>query len=238
MVALRNPVKLLAISVAAMMLCGALAEPAQAKSKRRFQTVLDFQSRLKDEQNRPVSGIFKMSFTLRKSKNRRKIWRERHWVAVDNGRYRVQLGRKSKLPKALDPDMTTIEVGIAGAGTVLKQLVSGAGQVNRVAATPNRGRAIVKYAEKAGFAYDAEHATAADRIGPFTTKVLKEKLAKLDKRKAKVVVSRNRINLTSAGGVGGKPFEQICPPGTVAVGLRGGSGIYIDNVQIICAPLK
>ncbi|MBP46441.1 MAG: hypothetical protein CMH53_00690 [Myxococcales bacterium] len=229
---------LCAMAVAGAILCTGLTPEVQAKGKRRFQTVLDFDSRLKDEQNRPVSGIFKMSFTLRNAKNRRKMWRERHWVAVDNGRYSVQLGRKSKLPKSLDPDGTSIEVAISGAGVVLKQLVSGAGQVNRVRVSTSRGRAIVKYAEKSGFAYDSEHATTADRLGPYTSKSLKETLDKLKKRKSKVVVSRNRINLTSAGGVGGKQFEQICPPGTVAVGLRGGSGIYIDNVQIICAPLK
>ena len=67
---------------------------------------------------------------------------------------------------------------------------------------------------------------------------MKEILDKLDKRKSKFKVSRNRINLTSAGGVGGNKFEQICPPGTIAVGIRGGAGIYIDNLQVVCAPLE
>ncbi len=208
------------------------------RKKRRFRTVLEFESRLKDENNKPVSGIFRMTFTLRRKKGRRRVWRETHWLAVDNGRYGIQLGSKKTLPKKFDPDETIIEVAIAGAGTVLSQLVSGAGQVSQVAAGPAGGRGIVKYAEKSGFAYDSEHAAVADRIGAYTGKLLQETLDKLKRRKAKVTVSRNRINLTSSGGVGGTPFEQICPPGTVAVGLRGGAGIYIDNVQIVCAPLK
>jgi len=63
-------------------------------------------------------------------------------------------------------------------------------------------------------------------------------LDKLNKRKSKIKISRNRINLTMAGGVGGNKFEQICPPGTIAVGIRGGAGIYIDNLQVVCAPLE
>jgi len=221
------------------------AAPVEAKGKRaksrkkkgrKFKTVLAFESRLKDENNKPVSGIFSMTFTLRKKKGKRRIWKERHWVAVDNGNYQLQLGRKKNLPAKFDPDKTLIEVGIDGAGVVLSQLVSG--EVSKVMARPSGGRQIVKYAEKAGFSYDSEHATVADRVGPYTGKLLKDTLAKLKKRKGRIKLSRNRINLTSAGGVGGTPFEQICPPGTIMVGLRGGCGIYIDNVQVVCAPME
>lgn len=217
--------------------------PAYAKGrkskkakKRKFKTVLAFESRLKDENNKPVSGIFAMTFTLRKKKGRRRIWKERHWVAVDNGHYGLQLGRTKSLPAKFDPDKTLIEVAIDGAGVVLTQVVSG--EVSKVVDRPSGGRQIVKYAEKSGFAYDAEHATVADRVGPYTGKLLQETIQKLKKRKTKVKIGRNRINLTSAGGVGGTPFEQICPPGTIMVGLRGGCGIYIDNVQVVCAPME
>ncbi|MCO4760892.1 MAG: hypothetical protein KC502_05270 [Myxococcales bacterium] len=210
---------------------------AKGKRKRKFKTVLDFESRLKDENNKPVSGIFPMTFTLRRRKGRKRIWKERHWVAVNNGRYQLQLGRRKNLPRKFDPDKTLIEVAIDGAGTVLTQVVSG--EVSQVVARPaGAGRRMVKYAEKAGFAYDSEHSTVSDRVGPYTGKLLKETINKLKKRKARIKLSRNRINLTSAGGVGGTPFEQICPPGTIMVGLRGGCGIYIDNVQVVCAPLE
>ena len=218
---------------------GRRGKSARSKSKssaRKLKTVLAFESRLKDENNKPVSGIFSMSFALRNRKGRRRIWKESHWVAVDNGNYALQLGRKSKLPSRFDPDKTLIEVSIDGAGVVLSQVVSG--EVSKVMALPSGGRQIVKYAEKSGFAYDAEHATVADRVGPYTGKLLKDTFTKLNKRKGRIKLSRNRINLTSAGGVGGTPFEQVCPPGTIMVGLRGGCGIYIDNVQVVCAPME
>lgn len=209
-----------------------------APPKRKMRTVLDFESRLKDENNRPVSGIFPMRFELKKKKGKA-FWKESHWVAVDNGRYQLQLGKKTKLPQKFDPKAVFITVKIEGAGTILSEALAGA-DASLSSVEDNGGKRIVQYAEKAGFAYDTEHATVADRLGDWTAKLLTEALEKLKKRKSKgkVKIGRNRINLTSAGGVGGTPFEQICPPGTVAVGLRGGSGIYIDNVQIVCAPIE
>ena len=210
-----------------------------ALGKRKTRTVLDFESRLKDENNRPVSGIFPMVFELKAKKKRRPMWSEKHWVAVDNGRYRLQLGKTKKLPKKFDPKTVRIVVKISGAGTILEEPLSGA-DASLSSVEDTGGKRIVQYAEKSGFAYDAEHATVADRLGEWTAKLLTETLQKLKKKKkkAKVKIGRNRINMTSAGGVGGTPFEQMCPPGTVAVGLRGGSGIYIDNVQLVCAPLE
>lgn len=219
---------------------GATSSSAAPKIKQRSQrTILDFESQLKDENNKPVSGIFPMEFSLLKPKAKRAFWKEKHWVAVDNGRYTLRLGRSSKLPKNFDPKTAVIEVGIRGAGRVLREPLSGASaSLAQVDDSPSGGKRIVQYAEKSGFAYDAEHATIADRIGPFNGKDLQDRIEALEKRKSRVTVGRNRINLTSAGGVGGNKFEQICPKGTVAVGIRGGAGIYIDNFQVVCAPLE
>lgn len=225
----------------AVFLCGGIAAVKSAEAglpKRKMRTVLDFESRLKDENNRPVSGIFPMVFQLKKKKGK-VFWKEQHWVAVDNGRYRLQLGKKKKLPKRFDPKTVRIAVKIAGAGVVLEEPLSGA-DASLASVEDAGGKRIVQYAEKAGFAYDTEHASVADRLGEWTAKLLTETLQNLQKKqkKRKIKIGRNRINMTSAGGVGGTPFEQMCPPGTVAVGLRGGSGIYIDNVQLVCAPLE
>ena len=100
------------------------------------------------------------------------------------------------------------------------------------------GKRIVPFAEKAGFAFEAERSQSTDRIGQYTAKLLTETLDALDKRKVKVKVSKNHVNLSSIGGAGGTPFEMICPPGSVAVGIRGGAGIYIDNFELVCAPLE
>ena len=54
----------------------------------------------------------------------------------------------------------------------------------------------------------------------------------------KVTLGSNTFNAPTAGGNGGTPFQQLCPDGYVVTGLRGGSGLYIDRVGIICSPLE
>lgn len=212
-------------------------EPAKKADKR---TVISYQSTLKDDDNKPVSGIFPMHFALHKPGSKKTFWKEKHWVAVDNGHYVLHLGRQSALPKELDPKSAVLAVSIPGVGVVLEEALAGGGAAigQEVAMGGGDGKRIVSYAEKSGFAYEAERAQNADRLGNFTAKLLQDALDELQKRKLKVKVGRNHINLTSVGGVGGTPFEAICPPNMVSVGIRGGAGIYIDNFQVVCAPLE
>lgn len=232
---------LLAVALAAASLLvapGASAEPALRRAEKR--TILSYQSTLKDDENKPVAGIFQMVFELRKSKNKKAFWKEKHWIAVDNGHYAVQLGRTATLPKDLDPKTAIMVVSVPGIGEILQESLAGgdASVGEEVAVGGAGGKRIVQYAEKAGFAYESERATSADRIGNFTAKLLQDALDELQKRKVKVKVGRNQINLNTVGGAGGTPFESICPAGMVMVGIRGGSGIYIDNFQVVCAPLE
>lgn len=215
-----------------------LAAPAAAHAEAK-RTVLQFESTLKDDDNKPVAGIFQMTFELRKPKQKKAFWTEKHWVALDNGRYALQLGKDTALPKDLDPKSAVMVVSIPGVGEVLQEPLAGEAALTQVEDKPTAGgKRIVQYAEKAGFAYEAERATVADRIGNFTAKLLQDTLDALDKRKVKVKIGKNHINLTSIGGAGGTPYETLCPPGTVCIGIRGGSGIYIDNFQLVCAPLE
>ena len=229
----------LAVSVGAMLCSGAAiaGEPAKKADKR---TVISYQSTLKDDDNKPVSGIFQLQFELRKPSSKKAFWKESHWTAVDNGHYTIHLGRSQNLPKDLDPKSAVLAVSIPGVGMVLEEALAGGGAAlgEEVAIGGGDGKRIVSFAEKAGFAFEAERAQSADRLGNFTAKLLQDALDELQKRKLKVKVGRNHINLTSVGGVGGTPFDSICPANMVSVGIRGGSGIYIDNFQVVCAPLE
>lgn len=217
------------------------AEPKSASGQANpaKRTVLQFESTLKDEENKPISGIFPMLFELRKPSSSKAFWKEKHWIAIDNGKYALPLGRQTPLPKGLDAKTAVLVVSIVGAGEVMHEPLSGEPTPDPSGGTMGSdGKRIVQYAEKSGFSYEAERAASADRIGQFTAKLLADTLDALDKRKVKIKVSKNHVNLTSVGGAGGTPFEMICPPGTVVVGIRGGAGIYIDNFQVVCAPLE
>jgi hypothetical protein len=217
----------------------ALATTALAGDPAPRRTVISYDSTLRDQENKAVSGLFAMTFELRKAKAKKSFWKEKHWVSVDNGQYRVQLGRQTNLPKDFDPKSVAIRISITGVGEVLNESLTGGDlSVTEESSGVSSSKKVVQYAEKAGFAYEAERATVADRLGNFTAKVLQDALDELRGRKLKVKVSKNYMNLPTIGGVGGTPFESICPAGHTMVGIRGGSGIYIDNFQVVCAPLE
>ena len=54
----------------------------------------------------------------------------------------------------------------------------------------------------------------------------------------KVRISSSKRYTGSAGGEGGVTYELKCPKGHVVTGVRGGSGIYLDSIQLICSPLE
>ena len=224
---------------AGVVFAGTAAAPLALAASTAKRTVVQFDSTLKDEDNKPVAGVFYMQFELRKPKSKRAIWKESHWVSIDNGRYDVQLGRSQALPKSLDPKTVLIAVSILGVGEVLEEpLAGGDAALAEIDESASGGKRIVQYAEKAGLAYEAERSKLTDRIGNYTAKTLQEALDALEKKKTKVKIGKNHVNLASVGGAGGTPFEALCPAGMVVVGIRGGSGIYIDNFQLVCAPLE
>lgn len=218
----------------------AFAGPVEAPRKADRRTVLNYQSTLKDDDNKPVAGIFQLQFELRKGKAKKAFWREKHWVSVDNGHYALPLGRVSPLPKDFDVKTAVMVISMPGVGEVLQEALAGGDGAlsSEPALGGSDGKRIVPYAEKAGFAYEAEKSINAERLGNFTAKLLQDTIDELQKRKVKVKVGKNQINMTSVGGAGGTPFEAICPAGTIVVGIRGGAGIYIDNFQVVCAPLE
>ena len=50
--------------------------------------------------------------------------------------------------------------------------------------------------------------------------------------------SQELVRLPIFGGYGGNNFEYICGPGRGLVGVRGYTGVWIDNVQAVCAKFE
>ncbi len=51
-------------------------------------------------------------------------------------------------------------------------------------------------------------------------------------------VATQQVKLDVLGGPGGNYFEHICGPGRVLVGVSGYTGVWIDNVQAVCARVE
>ena len=50
--------------------------------------------------------------------------------------------------------------------------------------------------------------------------------------------SQELVRLNIFGGYGGNNFEYICGPGRVLAGVRGYTGVWIDNVQAVCVKVE
>ena len=75
----------------------------------------------------------------------------------------------------------------------------------------------------------------ADKLGSLTEEEFYERL-KGGTGKGKI--GSNKRFTAMAGGDGGVPYELKCPKGHVVTGIRGGEGIYLDSIQLICSPLE
>ncbi|HIA04778.1 MAG TPA: hypothetical protein EYN06_07590 [Myxococcales bacterium] len=227
------------VVVLSFLLCPALLS---AKQKRR---VLVYSGKLTDERGGPVGGVFPLTFALySKPRGGKTVWSERHFVSVDNGEYLLELGRKSRIPSRISLDQIYLGVRITGGpslarerfvpeGGIPETLIYQAGKRAHSQKRPAARKGAVEYAEKAGFAYVAEKADNTERIDGKTLAQIKKALG----GSAKIKLGNNTYNSPSVGGEGGAQFQQLCPDGYVMTGIRGGAGLYLDRMQIVCSPI-
>ncbi len=229
----------------ALLLLAPLAAPA---AHAEGKTIV-YEGKLQDAHRKPIGGVFPLSFSLHKQpKGGRSQWSESHFVAIDGGKYVVELGLKHPLPPKLDLDRAFLGVSITGGAEIVRERIQ-PGSVKKdkperppppappgdPIAADGKGKKVVDYAETAGLAYQSEHAKVADAIGGLDEEMLLEKLKNAG---SGANIGSTKRYTSSAGGEGGVAYELKCPKGFVVTGLRGGSGIYIDSVQLICSPLE
>ncbi len=205
--------------------------------------------RIQDEQGQPVSGIFPMTFSLYASRTaRRAVWSERLFVAVQDGGYRVDLGQQKAVPAKAIAKGLLLGVAVGRGPEFAREPLTERNEPQGVAAAVPTGRAPAapaaagagagapsgEFAREAATAYEAERARNADRLENLTLAQIVEKLG----GGHKVRIGSEMKTMGPVGGKGGTPFEQGCPKGMVAVGIRGGSGRYIDSIELICSPIE
>jgi hypothetical protein len=101
----------------------------------------------------------------------------------------------------------------------------------------------VKYADTAGFAVEADHAKNADRIANLTVEDLIRKVVEEGGGGGggndKVKIGSGKRYGNRVGGPGGTAeYNEACPKGYVMTGVKGGAGIYLDSIQIVCSPIE
>jgi len=201
---------------------------------------VEYQGKVVDEDNRPVSGIFPMTFKVYEGlRSKKAIWSETFWVAVDRGMYKVTLGKRKPLPKRDDLEKLVLAVEIKGIGEVVREPFPASGFQVRPVEQPAHKQGGVKYAESAGYAVEAEHAKNADRLQNLTLEDLIRKLLEEGIGGGKAQVGKTKKLGNRIGGPGGTAeYNENCPKGYVMTGIKGGAGAYVDSIQIICSPIE
>jgi len=220
---------------------------ARKSAKKR---ILVYSGQLLDDQGGPMGGVFPLTFSFhKKERGGTSLWSESHFVAVDSGTYVIELGRKRAIPRSINLGQLYVGVRVTNGPQLVRERFVVEGEeteifIRRHTATANRPasrtatkhRASVDYAEKAGFAFAAEKADDATRLGGLTLEQLKRKLG--GGSGGSITIGEQPWTSQSKGGVGGTSYELLCPEGYVLTGIRGGAGMYIDRLGIICSKLK
>ena len=83
--------------------------------------VVDYRGELQDADGNPISGVFHLAFKLYGDSNAsQSAWSTNQYVAIDEGTYKVPLGRRAKLPRSTIEGPVWIGVELVGEGEILR----------------------------------------------------------------------------------------------------------------------
>lgn len=184
---------------------------------------------LKDSRGAPVGGIFWFRFALHRGPKERKVlWSEEMYVAVDKGTYQVELGKERQVPQGIPLVGLYLSVAVDGVEVqrvqVDETMISGGVKKAKPAAVASTNCALCEVAERA---------LTSDKIADMTVKQLLDKLAK-----KQIQVGTSSLFTAHAGSDEGEPFRLSCPAGFVVTGIKGKADDKIRNLQLVCSPLE
>lgn len=251
-----------AVLLATFLLGGLGSASAAPPSPPPGGATVRYSGRLADAQGRPIAGIYPLTFNLYKGeKGGKAAWSETHYVAVDDGAYAVELGDQKPLPKSVKVDEAWVGVALSGGREIVRERLVGGGAGPASAAAPAAASPAVappsptpaappttvvgapptksdqSYVERAGYAYESEHAKSAASLGGVSAAELKA-LVRAQANPSKAKVGSGQRLSDKVGGQGGEPYSQQCPPGYVVTGLQGTYESYVNSITLICSPLE
>ena len=233
------------------LVCG---HPFEANAAKKKSTI-EYSGQMIGPSGESVSGVFHLKFAFhRDDSSARSVWKETHEVAVLNGQYNLRLGQRNPIPRTFKLKKLFVSVSLVGGPEIMRESLAvafvketenkpvqakepplAAGRQAKASGSSAKG--ISDYADKAGFAIEAEHAISSDRLEGKNLEEVTDHVLKVSKRR-KIRIGAGRKFGGHIGGHGGGAYEELCPRGYVVVGARGSSGMYIDGLQFICAPLE
>jgi hypothetical protein len=205
---------------------------------------------LADDELKPISGIFKVTFKLYPDLSAPKeIWTEELFVSIVEGRYDVTLGRVSPIGANLDGRQLFLIAAIGeDAGERIPFAVRAADIRDDSPSGPIfRGKSFADIADRALVATRAATADNCSTLGGKTaeeidqSKELNKRVSELReslREKSSIKLGSQQQVLERVGGAGGNSYQRQCPPGFVVTGFRGGQGQFLDSIEIVCNAIE
>ena len=182
-----------------------------------------YEGSLRTDDGSPVAGIYWMRFSLRRTEDgEAELWSEQTYVAVDDGRFLLELGKRKPFPPALELGglwLTVVNDGIV----LMRNPVDPAWISSGAAGSKRQGCESCK------------RATISDN----STKVSGLDLDQLKAVMARSIGPGGKRRLTSiAGSTDGETFTLECPPGHALTGLEGTAADGLRSLRLICRPME
>jgi hypothetical protein len=214
---------------------------AKKPSSQNKNILIQYEGSILDESKKAVSGIFPLKFEIyNKDKGGKALWSEHHYIAVEEGKYEIELGIQTPIPSNLPVNKLYIAISLGNEGEIVReQLVLSEdkeeGQPQPIEEDTGSKKKQPVSLTRVDFAMEAEHAEDSDKLSGMTTEDLMIKIMS----QTKISVGSEKKH--SSKGVGfdnGTKDTLTCPLGEVVVGLTvryGQSQLY--KIQLICSPL-
>ncbi len=205
---------------------------------------------LADDELKPISGIFKITFKLFPDISAPKeIWSEEVFVTIVEGRYDVALGRISPIGANLDGRQLFLSAALdEDPGERIPFAVRAATTRDDSPSGPIfRGKSFADVADRALVATRAATADNCSTLGGKTaeeidqSKELNKRVSELRealREKSSIKLGGQQQVLERVGGAGGNSYQRQCPPGFVVTGFRGGQGQFLDSIEIVCNAIE
>ncbi|MFH1529228.1 MAG: hypothetical protein ABIK09_00690 [Pseudomonadota bacterium] len=199
------------------------AAPGAAVGAAAPPRTIIYEGNLRSGDGTPVSGIYWMRFSLRRDQDAdAELWSEQSYVAVDAGRFVVELGKRRAFPPALE--LGGLFLMVVNDGLVLMR-----SPVDPSWISDGAGGGGGQGCET------CRRATVSDNSTRF---------AGLDLDQLKAILARTlgpggKRRLTSvAGSTDGESFTLECPPGHMLTGLEGTAADGLRSLRLICRPME
>ena len=205
---------------------------------------------LADDDLKPISGIFKITFKLFPDLSAPKeIWTEEVFVTIVEGRYDVTLGRVAPIGANLDGRQLFLSAALdEDPGERIPFAVRAATTRDDSPSGPIfRGKSFADVADRALVATRAATADNCSTLGGKTaeeidqSKELNKRVSELRealREKSSIKLGGQQQVLERVGGAGGNSYQRQCPPGFVVTGFRGGQGQFLDSIEIVCNAIE